>query len=142
MIESRHFYFICGDEQITVIDVDTDQIVCRLQIMGVVTAACLTKNEERLFIVTRYERQCKVYLYELKRQQVERVPELDSTRYFIPCPKEDEKFLAATSEGTLKKVHFDALDAEESMECRHRIARVAANKEGTIGFVVIQNQHI
>lgn len=31
---------------------------------------------------------------------------------------------------------------EESMECRHPIARIASNKEGTIGFVVIQNQHI
>lgn len=67
IVESSFFYFICGDEQITVLDCKTDRIVCRLPLMGSVTAACLTKNDEKLFIVTRYERQCKVYLYELKQ---------------------------------------------------------------------------
>jgi len=111
--------------------------------------------------VTRTDQQSYIHAYELKNKIVERVPELEGTRYYIPCPQEPNKFLAATSEGTLRQMDIDSLAVTDSIEClcsrafraesssethqghcRHPIARIASNKDGTIGFVVIQNQMI
>lgn len=139
--QSEHFYFIGGDNSLTVLDTQQEVVIARLKFEGSVKGICMSVDKKSLVV----QADDKIFTWDVGLDERDIIEEFRDAKRMLLSPSIPGKIYAGTMDKNFKEVHQypdQKCKTKNSFKCEEMVTRIAVNSDDTIAYICCGAQNL
>lgn len=138
---AKDYYFVGGDNQLTVIDTEFAAVIARLNFEGSVKGICMSSDEKSLVV----QADNKIYQWEVGIDDLNAIDELRNNKKLFKSPSVDNKLYTGSTDKSFKEVVLNSdetVNVGRSFKCPEQVVKIAVNDNDTVAYLCCGAQNL
>lgn len=141
LMQTQNYYFVGGDDQLTVLDTQFEAVIARIEFEGCTKGLCVSRDGKNVFL----QADNKIYQWKVGINDLDEIEELKNSKKLFKSPTDSTKLYSGLSDKTFKEVIYNSAGSWKTtrqLRCKEQVTKIAINDDDTIAYVCCGAQNL